>query len=141
MKIVINSYYGGFDLSEVGVLAYARHKGLTLFPEDSGHSLLGKTYYIKPADQRAPTLSTEEFYARSFEERVASNVAYRAQVLCVNDIPRDDPALVATVEELGPESFGRCADLKVVEVPDDVKWHIAEYDGLEHVAEDHRTWS
>jgi len=28
-----------------------------------------------------------------------------------------------------------------VEIPDDVKWHIHEYDGLEHVAEDHRTWS
>jgi len=26
-------------------------------------------------------------------------------------------------------------------VPDDVKWHIHEYDGLEHVAEDHRTLS
>jgi len=25
-------------------------------------------------------------------------------------------------------------------VPDDVKWHIAEFDGWEWVAEDHRTW-
>lgn len=141
MKIVINSCYGGFDLSEAGVLAYARHKGLTLFPEDSGHSLVGKIYYTKPADQRAPTLSNEEFYTRPSEERAASNATYRTQVLCVHDIPRDDPALVATVEELGSESFGHCADLKVVEVPDDVKWHIEEYDGLEHVAENHHTWS
>ena len=31
--------------------------------------------------------------------------------------------------------------LTIVDVPDEVKWHIHEYDGLEHVAEDHRTWS
>jgi len=31
--------------------------------------------------------------------------------------------------------------LKIVEVPDDANWYIAEYDGLEHVAERHRTWS
>lgn len=141
MKIVINSCYGGFGLSEAGVLAYARHKGLTLFPENSGYSLVGKIYYTKPADQRTPALSSEEFYARPLEERATSNAAYRAQVLHVHDIPRDDLALVAAVEELGPESFGRHANLEVVEVPDDVKWHIADYDGLEHVAEDHRTWS
>lgn len=54
--------------------------------------------------------------------------------------PRDDKDLVEVVEELGGEASGGCADLKIVEVPDDVKWHIEEYDGLEHVAEVHRTW-
>ena len=27
------------------------------------------------------------------------------------------------------------------EIPDDVNWYIAEYDGIEHIAERHRTWS
>jgi hypothetical protein len=27
-----------------------------------------------------------------------------------------------------------------VEIPGDVSWHIGEYDGVEWVAEDHRTW-
>lgn len=31
--------------------------------------------------------------------------------------------------------------LAIVEIPDDVKWHVDEYDGNEHIAEDHRTWS
>lgn len=44
-------------------------------------------------------------------------------VLSDSDINRDDPALV-----------------QVVEVPDDVSWHIAEYDGYESVAENHRSW-
>ena len=36
---------------------------------------------------------------------------------------------------------GNHANLKIVEIPGDVKWHVEEYDGNEWVAEDHRTWS
>jgi len=56
------------------------------------------------------------------------------------DIPRDCPVLVAMVEEQGTAINGTFSDLKVVEIPDGVNWYIAEYDGLEHVAERHRTW-
>ena len=53
---------------------------------------------------------------------------------------RSNPDLVMCVETLKEESFGVYARLKVIEIPDDVKWHIEEYDGVEWVAEDHRTW-
>ena len=56
------------------------------------------------------------------------------------DIKRNDPALVEVVEELGEKANGKYSDLKIVEIPDNVEWHIAEYDGREHVAENHRTW-
>jgi hypothetical protein len=59
----------------------------------------------------------------------------------VGDINRDDPMLIQVVEEFGPLVNDRCSELRIVEIPDDVQWHIAEYDGYEHVAEDHRTWS
>jgi hypothetical protein len=54
------------------------------------------------------------------------------------DIPRDCPVLVEMVER--GDVDGTFSDLKVVEIPDGVNWYIAEYDGLEHVAERHRTW-
>lgn len=38
-------------------------------------------------------------------------------------------------------AYGDCADLKIVEIPDDVEWVIEEYDGIEYVSEVHRTWS
>lgn len=57
------------------------------------------------------------------------------------EIPRDDPYLVKVVKEMGTAANGSCANLKIVEIPGDVSWHIAEYDGNEWVAEDHRTWS
>ena len=56
------------------------------------------------------------------------------------DISRDDPILVSIVEELGEDSWGAYAELMVIEIPDEVKWQIAEYDGSEWVAEQHRTW-
>lgn len=57
------------------------------------------------------------------------------------DIPRECPVLVAMVEEQGTAINGDFSALKVVEIPDVVNWYIEEYDGMEHVAERHGTWS
>jgi hypothetical protein len=59
----------------------------------------------------------------------------------IYDVPRDDNYLVNIVRELGEEADGRLARLKIVEIPADVDWIIQEYDGIEWVAERHRTWS
>lgn len=56
------------------------------------------------------------------------------------DVPRDCPVLVALVEELGERVNTAYSTLKVVEVPDEVDWYIDEYDGMEWIAETHRTW-
>lgn len=54
---------------------------------------------------------------------------------------RDDPILVRVVEELGEDSWGFLAALKVVEIPDGIDWEISEYDGCETIEESHRSWS
>ena len=56
------------------------------------------------------------------------------------DIARNDPKLVECVEKLGEEANDTYAELKVVEIPDDVNWKSGEYDGLEWVEEVHRRW-
>ena len=56
------------------------------------------------------------------------------------DIQRDDPYLLQIVHELGLRADGNYAELKIVEIPEDVEWEIQEYDGLEWVAEKHRIW-
>jgi len=53
---------------------------------------------------------------------------------------RDDADLVEVVETMGKAASGEYASLHIVEIPDDVKWSISEYDGIEHVCEQHRTW-
>lgn len=56
------------------------------------------------------------------------------------DEARSAPELVQVVEELGEAANGPIADLLVVEVPDDVDWYIASYDGVETIEEVHRSW-
>ena len=53
---------------------------------------------------------------------------------------RADLKLVECVEKLGEDADGTFAELKVVNIPDDVEWTIEEYDGIEWVSEKHRTW-
>ena len=54
---------------------------------------------------------------------------------------RNNPRLIEIVERLGKESWGECAKLKIIEIPDDVEWIIEEYDGIEWISEVHRTWT
>ena len=110
MKIVINSDYGGFSLSDWAIETYADRKGINLKKEKT---TFGITLYTN--------VDTNE----DFESR---------------DIERNDPVLVKIVEELGSKSFGFAANLKIVEIPDNVNWEVIQYDGLEHIAEKHRTW-
>lgn len=57
-----------------------------------------------------------------------------------NYASRTDPAVIQAVEELGSAANDLCANLVVVDVPDDVEWIITDYDGLETIEEVHRTW-
>ena len=59
---------------------------------------------------------------------------------CGRLIPRDDQHLVRVVEELASEANGHCAELKVVSIPDDVKWQIQNTGGQERISEVYRTW-
>lgn len=58
-----------------------------------------------------------------------------------SEIPRNCQRLLAVVKQLGERASGPYARLKIVTIPDDVQWEIHEYDGMEWVAEAHRTWS
>jgi hypothetical protein len=117
MKVVINTIYGGFGLSDQAMKLFLEKKKIkyTVDPRPSGDSF----FYTQP------TTSSE----------------VENQMIWEGDINRDDPILVQVVEELKDRANGQHANLKVVEIPDDIEWYVEEYDGAEHVAEVHRTWS
>lgn len=55
--------------------------------------------------------------------------------------PRANPRLIAAIEKIGVEAAsGECAELKIVDIPDDIQWEIEEYDGMESIHEAHRIW-
>ena len=54
---------------------------------------------------------------------------------------RSNPKLISAIEKIGvKKASGSLAKIEVVEIPDGILWEIEEYDGMEHVAECHRTW-
>lgn len=139
MKIVINNCFGGFGLSEKAMRAYFAKQGRNVFKSGDG---LSTTYFDAPVPKEFELPEGELFMRRGHPEYERYRSWYEEHVLSDRDIPRDDPDLVAVVEELGSDvasdAYGR---LVVVDIPDGVQWQIEEYDGSEHVAEVHRTWS
>jgi hypothetical protein len=54
---------------------------------------------------------------------------------------RTDPILIQVIKELKEKANGKCAELKIVDIPDDVEWVIESDDEFETVEEKHRSWS
>jgi len=140
--VVINTQHGGFGLSQLGIERYLEIKGLKFWPEENERfgRLVGPRYWLVPEDQRLDDPDATEWHSMTLAERQQHNQLYGQQVFCDRDLDRDDPVLVQVVQELGEEANTRYSNLKVVEIPADVEWQIEEYDGLEWVAEKHRTW-
>lgn len=111
MKIVINSDFGGFGLSDEAMRGYLSRK----FGKDG-------------------------FYEEGPDKNGFFHFYVNGEYFNEHDIPRDDPVLIEIVEKMGADASGRYASLKVVEIPDDVEWYVEEYDGREQIAEKHRVW-
>ena len=118
MKVAINRCFGGFGLSDEAFERLLERKGIAFEKEESDSRIFGTSYY------KDGMCGKDDGYLSYYE-------------FCEN---RSDPDLIAVIEELGERANGFAAELGIVEIPEGVKWHIDEYDGSEHVAEDHRTW-
>lgn len=141
-RIVINTRHGGFGLSIEGVQRYLELLGEPIWSEfDEKYPSLGMITYwrVAPGPDRVVG-NPENWHEMSLAERQAHNQKYSEQVFNDREIARDDPVLVKVVQELGERVNSKYSQLKVVEIPGDVDWEIAEYDGAEWVAEKHRTW-
>jgi hypothetical protein len=112
---VINAQHGGFGISRDAQIAWLERSGIAY--------------------------STEPREDRHSDQRWGPRILVNNQHWNGKDIARDDPVLVSLVQELGKNSWGDHANLKIVRVPADVTWQIDEYDGQEWVAEQHRTWN
>jgi hypothetical protein len=140
-KIVINACHGGFGLSHEGILAYLERSGQQVWVEvnEKYGKLIPFTYHLVSPENRVEG-TPDNWNDMTQDQRQAHHAAYSETVFYDRDLARDDPCLVQVVEQLGAVASGRHAELKIVDVPDDVNWYIEEYDGAEWVAERHRTW-
>ena len=144
MKIVINKCYGGFGLSNaayekliewgVPVRKYKEERrgddGLYKDePENNGEIIF----------DRELTLPGEDSLNDIYHKYKPSGISERYWDCWTRD-NRSHPLVVRVVEELGEKASGRHASLKVIEIPDGIEYEIDEYEGIEHIAEKHRTW-
>lgn len=155
MKVVINACYGGFSLSAKATKRIAELQGkecyffaqrlpytgedkdkyIPLTLEEAEDTFLWWAYSVpNPQDYRLNERDPDGLYKGANERADEIRVSDR-------DILRHDPMLIQVVEELGAEASGRHAKLKIVEIPDGTDYVIEEYDGFEHIAEAHKTWS
>ena len=123
-KIVVNNCYGGFGLNNDAIKRYAEIKGIKLV-------WVPETQYGK---------ESWEYHSAHWERVDITDADEDDRYFSYHDIARDDPALVQTVEEMGEGANGDYADLRVADIPDDVSWYIDDYDGIETIRENHRTW-
>lgn len=141
MKIVINACHGGFDLSPEAIKYIAEKTGEAVYWFGTVLSEDFKIATFQPIS--VEELNKSVFGVRAFKvsnPNELSEEARREHAWNTHNIPRNDPVLVEAVEVLGQKADGDFAELKVVEIPDDVEWVIQEYDGYEWIAEKHRTW-
>ena len=111
-QVVVNSCWGGFGLSKPALMRYWALKGVeTIVVHDETFSSYDTLVNVETGEN-----------------------------LWDSDIERDDPILVAVVEEMGEKANGSHARLRIADVPDDVAWTIEDYDGRETVEEVHRSW-
>lgn len=143
MKIVRNNDYGGYGLSPLAVLEYAKLKGIVLFPYgDNGYNDdYSYRDYTKLTEEQAKGMRQYDVYysTKYYGDTCTSEQINKTWFHC-DDIERNDPILVEVVEKLGAKANGDFADLIVVEIPDDVDWEIDDYDGWESIVEKHRSW-
>lgn len=153
MKVVINKCYGGFGLSHQAVMEYAKRKGMTLYayahPQtDCGcdwdkYILIDQTVKndvsIMATDQQDSIVVLNEYNGHCIyysTNRILENGTFPPKsYFDYYYIERDDPDLIAVVEELGEVADGFCSKLKIVEIPNGTDWAISDYDGMESVRE------
>jgi hypothetical protein len=123
MKVAINRCYGGFDLSDEAFEMYLNLKNIPYERVKARYPFANHQYDFY-----------KEGHANDSDHLLFFDTSY------FNKEARTDSALIEVIETLKEDANGWAAELKVVDVPDDVEWQIAERDGLEWVEEKHRTW-
>lgn len=138
MKIVINKCYGGFGISLKAIERLAELQGKKAYHFKKNYSK-DKIKYEKIENDENNTFCTSFSVPNpnDFKEKELWDNYY----LTSNPEDRTDKLLIQVIEELGEEvSSGKFAKLKIMEIPDDIEYHIDEYDGIESIHENHRSW-
>lgn len=165
LRVVINRCYGGFGLSEEATLWLVEHNSELVQTqtfeeygiEDSAEDIVAVAADPEGFSYRHVRDSLYSMYYGSVVIDVDKKIVYTVNLRDqITDIDNEDdwqaatvrmrahPDLIKVVELLGDGASGDHAELKIIDIADEdidvYKVYISEYDGIERVAERHRTW-
>ena len=120
MKVIINTCFGGFELSNKAYEWLISKKGWRVVDSDNGHP---NHYDAEIVRYKSHDGKTRYYFMNDNDKEIRTN----------KDI-------IECVETLGKKSWGELSQLRIVEIPDDIEWYIDEYDGIESIHEKHRSW-
>jgi len=133
VEVVINRCWGGFGLSDAAY-KWLIKKGVPV------------RTYIKDAQDELN--AGEVIFDRTKEEYTMSSVSKSEYIHMMGRYwdtwtgdNRTHPLVVGVVKALGEKASARLSHLTIVKVPADAKWKIDDYDGMESVEEEHRSWT
>ncbi len=148
MKVAINRCYGGFGLSDAAMeklieygVPVRKYETPERDPETGRYAYEPdeEVIYDRSLTPRGED-SWNDFYWRSVDEGREGSIFGGRYWDTWTKSNRTHPLVIRVIEELGEAANGPCASLEVVEIPDGIDWYIDEYDGVERINEQHRSW-
>ena len=146
MKLVVNRCYGGFRLSDKAY-EWLGQRGIPIVPyypstrvnqrfveDPRNNKNNGKVIFDRKISPKDPdnVLDTEE--------RTILAMGRYWDGWTRMEEHRGDPLVVQCVEALGKDASSSLSELEVVNIPDGIQWRLDDYDGIESVEEQHRSW-
>ena len=123
-EVVINKCFGGFRLSDEALEWLMKNKGWKLTEyNESGHGYKDETAQLVKADPKSSL--GNKYYM--IHDRTEPEV-------------RENKDIIACIKALGEKANSKYSELTIIKIPSDVKYEIDEYDGLETIHEEHRSW-
>lgn len=164
MKVVKNTCYGGFGLSIEAVVELLKMNSELINKKEIKNYLkecdenpenLNEFLEIRndalsfpqPIERQAERWDSISYEDRELYYTFSDKLMDFEKGLCYGVDRRmfdnrHHPDLIEVVEKLGEDSYGDAAELTIKEIPDSIgeDYIIRECDGMETIAEPHRTW-
>ena len=143
-KVIINKCFGGFGISGDALYELIKMKSESVKKVSAkeyygGNNIDWETRYKKDLETRCSKFKDGFFIYDVLGVLYKNDYIYYLKDEYEESV-RSNPDLIDVVERLKEKANGKCAKLEIVEIPDNVKYFIEEYDGMEHISEEHRTW-